>query len=268
VIEAIAGTPIAAGSNWYPLLNHAAGKPLRLSLRDPDSGEQWHEVVKPITGRGERELLYQRWQRSRRDEVERISEGRLGYVHIRGMTDHSYREIFEEIFGRHVTREALIIDTRFNGGGDLDEALTAFLTGQVFARNVSRGRDFGVEPHLRWSKPTIVIMNEGNYSDAHCFPAIYSNLGLGETVGMPVPGTCTAVWWETLQDQSLVFGIPQLAWVDNDGDAMENKHLAPHHQVDNNPALEAAGRDQQLEMAIQVLLGQLGQSNEAEGGKP
>jgi C-terminal processing protease CtpA/Prc len=257
VIEAVDGHEIAAGSNWYPLLNHKASTPVRLSLLDPDSGERWQESVKPISRGEERELLYRRWVRSRREEVDRLSGGRLGYAHIRGMDDSSYRKIFEEIFGRSVTREAIILDTRFNGGGNLVEALTIFLSGTVYARNVPRGRQIGIEPALRWTKPSIVVMNEGNYSDAHCFPAAYTELGLGETVGMPVPGTCTAVWWEDLQDRSLYFGLPQVGQIDNDGDYLENKHLAPDHRVDNDPALEASGRDQQLEKAVEVLLAEL-----------
>ena len=120
-----------------------------------------------------------------------------------------------------------------------------------------RGRQIGVEPGLRWTKPSIVVMNEGNYSDAHCFPAAYTALGLGETVGMQVPGTCTSVWWERLQDRSLTSASPRSATSTPTGDLTENKHLDPDHEVDNDPALEAAGRDQQLEKAVEVLLAKL-----------
>ncbi len=132
--------------------------------------------------------------------------------------------------------------------------MTVFLSGEVFMTAWPRGQYLGAVPSRRWTKPSIVIQNEGNYSDAHCFPNGYRTLGLGETVGMQVPGTCTAVWWETLQDRSLYFGIPQVTWTDVDGDALENKHFDPDHEVDNDPQLEAQGRDQQLEKAVEVLL--------------
>jgi len=74
---------------------------------------------------------------------------------------------------------------------------------------------------------------------------------------MQVPGTCTAVWWEVLQEPSLYFGMPEVAWVDMDGDILENKHLDPDYQVDNDPKIEAEGRDQQLEKAVEVLLAKL-----------
>jgi C-terminal processing protease CtpA/Prc len=239
------------------MLNHKAGTPVRLALFDPGSGSRWHETVKPITAGAERQLLYTRWVRSRRAEVERLSNGRLGYAHIRGMGDGPYREIFDEVFGKDPGKEGLVLDTRFNGGGNLVEALTVFLSGDVYYRLAARGRELAVEPRRRWNKPSIVVMNEGNYSDAHCFPAAYTALGIGETVGMQVPGTCTSVWWETLQDRSLHFGIPQIAHIDRYGDVTENKHLDPDHAVDNDPALEADGRDQQLETAVEVLLAKL-----------
>jgi len=258
VITAIDGHEIAAGENWYPLLNRKEGQPVRLSLHDPKDDSRWEESVKPVSLRDEGQLLYERWVRSRRAAVEERSGGRIGYAHIRGMNDRSFREIFEEIFGKALTKDAIILDTRFNGGGNLDEALTVFLSGKVFMRAEPRGRYVGSEPTLRWTKPSIVVQNEGNYSDAHCFPYAYRALGLGQTVGMQVPGTCTSVWWETLQDRSLYFGIPEVTWIDIDGDALENKHFDPDYEVDNDPRLEAAGRDQQLEKAVDVLMGKLG----------
>ena len=257
IIEAIGGRTIAAGENWYPLLNHTAGTLTRISLFDPATSTRWQETVKPISQGAESELLYQRWVRSRRVEVERLSGGRLGYAHIRTMSDSRYREIFEDIFGKAVDKEGIVLDTRFNNGGNLVEALTVLLTGQVYARVLPRGQKIGVEPTHRWTKPSIVVMNEGNYSDAHCFPAAYTALGIGKMVGMQVPGTCTSVWWERLQDRSMTFGIPQVGYIDNDGDLMENKHLDPDYTIDNDPALEATGRDQQLEKAVEVLLAEI-----------
>lgn len=254
ILITIDGIAIAPGANWYPLLKGKADTPVRLGLVDPATNATWEETVKPISWGQQGRLLYQRWVRSRRAEVDRLSGGRIGYAHIRGMNDGAYREIFQEIFGLAQDREAIVLDTRFNGGGNLVEPLTIFLSGEVYYRAVPRGRQIGVEPGQRWTKPSIVVMNEGNYSDAHCFPVAYTQLGIGQTVGMQVPGTCTSVWWERLQDRSLTFGIPQVGYLDRDGEFTENKHLNPDFEVDNDPALEAAGRDQQLEKAVEVLL--------------
>jgi tricorn protease len=257
VIESIDGEAIRAGSNWYPLLNRKADTPVRLGLRDPSGGDAWEEVVKPINLGTERGLLYERWVRSRRAEVERLSGGRLGYAHIRGMSDGPFRQVFEDVFDKELTKEGIVLDTRFNGGGNLVEALTVFLSGKTYMNAEPRGQFVGSEPTLRWTKPSIVVQNEGNYSDAHCFPHAYRVLGLGEIVGTQVPGTCTAVWWETLQDRSLYFGIPEVTWTDPEGRPLENQHFDPDFWVDNDPALEAQGRDQQLEKAVAVLLAEL-----------
>lgn len=254
VIEAIDGAKIAADADWYPLLNRKADQPVRLSLLDPKTSTRWDETVRPIAWSAQSRLLYLRWMRQRRDDVIRLSGGKLGYAHIRGMNDGAYREVFDQIFGKDVDKEALVLDTRFNGGGNLVEALTEFLSGKVYAQNAPRGRTIGNEPFQRWTKPSIVVMNEGNYSDAHCFPMAYTQLGLGETVGMPVPGTCSSVWWERLQNRDLVFGIPEVALIDMQGDVMENKQLAPTYEVEPDPALIAQGRDQQLEKAVEVLM--------------
>jgi len=257
VITAIDGLEIAAGENWYPMLNRKAGELVRLSLED-DSGKTWEEKVKPISLHEERQLLYERWEKTRRTEVDRLSDGRLGYTHLRAMSDTTFREIFEDVFGDAVDKEALVLDTRFNLGGWLDEPITVFLSGEVFMTEAPRGREIGVEPANRWTKPSIIIQNEGNYSDGHCVPAGYRALGLGEIVGMQVPGTCTQVWWETLQDRTLYFGIPEVTILDINGTVMENDHFDPDYEIDNDPRLEAAGRDQQLEKAVEVLLQKLG----------
>lgn len=257
VIEAIDGAPIPAGSNWYRLLNRKADTRVRLALRDPRSGARWEETVTPVGWAAQSRLLYLRWLKSRRELVDRLSGGRLGYAHIRGMNDGAYREMYDEVFGRSVDKDAIVLDTRFNGGGNLVEALTVFLSGKEYARNAPRGRQIGSEPSNRWTKPSIVVMSEGNYSDAHCFPMAYTQLGLGQTVGMPVPGTCTSVWWERLQNRDLIFGIPEVSLIDMAGDVMENKQLDPDYLVEPDPALWAGGRDQQLEKAVEVLLAKL-----------
>lgn len=257
IIEAIDGQTISVGSNWYILLNGKAGEPVRMTFYNPAGRDRWEQTVKLISQGEESELLYQRWVRSRRAEVDRLSDGRLGYTHIRSMSDSSYREIYEDIFGKALNKEAIILDTRFNGGGWLDEALIALLTGEAFSREESRGRIIGSEPTHRWTRPSILVVNEGNYSDAHCFPAFYTTLEIGETVGTQIPGTCTAVWWEPLQDDTMVFGVPMVGVRDIEGDLLENKHLDADYWVDNAPSVESDGKDQQLEKAVQVLLDKL-----------
>ena len=99
-------------------------------------------------------------------------------------------------------------------------------------------------------------MSEGNYSDAHMFPMVYHTLGIGKLVGEPVPGTGTAVWWEILQDNTLVFGIPEVGIMTLDGKYFENNQIEPDVKVFNEYNNIIAGRDQQLGKAIEILLEQ------------
>lgn len=255
VIEAIDGVAIGAKENYYPLLNHKAGKPVLLRLFNPEDGSRRELRVKAISLGEQGNLLYERWVKSRRAETERLSEGRLGYVHVRGMNSPSFREVFSELLGRYSDKEAVIVDTRFNGGGWLHDDLATLLSGEQYVKLVPRGQVVGSEPQNKWQRPSVVLVGEGNYSDAHFFPVAYRELGIGEIVGMPVPGTTTAVWWERQIDPSLVFGIPQVGVIDREGRYLENQQLLPDHQVKNLPGGLIDGRDAQLEKAVELLLG-------------
>lgn len=130
-----------------------------------------------------------------------------------------------------------------------------FISGEQFLKFYPRGqKNLGGEPLFRWTKPSAVIMSEGNYSDAHLFPYAYSALKIGKLVGMPVAGTGTAVWWERLIDPSIVFGIPQVSTIDTQGRYLENTQLEPDIKVANSPEDRAAGKDRQLEQAVEHLL--------------
>jgi C-terminal processing protease CtpA/Prc len=230
------------------------GKLTLLSMFDPATNTRWEEATKPISGGGEGELLYKRWVKARRDEVEKLSGGAIGYVHVRSMNDSSMRTVFEEALGRNVGKKALIVDTRFNGGGNIHEQLSDFLSGKKYFDIVPHGQYVGSEPQDKWVKPSIVLIGESNYSDAHLFPVAYKLKNTGKTLGMPVPGTGTFVWWEQQIDPSLVFGIPMGGWRTPDGKFCENNQLEPDIKVRNEPDVMTAGRDQQIEAAVKELM--------------
>ena len=254
VIEKIDGQALDGSVDHYRLLNHKAGKLTLLSVLDPASGNRWEEAVKPITPGDENALLYRRWVKARRAEVDRLSGGRIGYVHVRSMNDSSFRTVFEEVMGLSIDKDALIVDTRFNGGGSLHDQLADFLNGKKVFDILPRGQLVGYEPYNKWLKPSIVLMGECNYSDAHLFPVEYKIKGIGKTLGMPVPGTGTFVWWEGQIDPTLRFGIPQGGWRTPDGKLCENNQLEPDILVKNEPDIMAEGRDQQIEAAVKELM--------------
>ena len=254
IIEKIDGLPITDSLDYYQLLNRKTGKPTLLSVFDPVSRIRWDETAKPITGGQENELLYKRWVDNRRDEVTRLSDGKIGYIHVRSMDDASMRTVFEEALGRNLEKDAIIIDTRFNGGGNIHEQLSDFLSGKKYCDIIPHGQYVGSEPYEKWVKPSIVLIGESNYSDAHLFPVAYRLKGIGKTLGMPVPGTGTFVWWEAQIDPTLVFGIPMGGWRTPDGKFCENNQFEPDIKISNEPDIISNGRDQQIEAAVIELM--------------
>ena len=254
IIEKINGQEISQENDITVLLNNKAGKKTLISLYDPQSKERWEEVVMPISGGRLNGLLYNRWVKQRAAEVEKWSNGRLGCVHIQSMGDGSFRTVYSDILGKYNNCEGIVIDTRFNGGGRLHEDIEILFSGQKYFTQVVRGREACDMPSRRWNKPSIMLQCEANYSNAHGTPWVYKYRNIGKLVGMPVPGTMTSVSWETLQDPSLVFGIPIVGYRLADGSYLENSQLEPDIKVANSPETVVKGEDIQLKAAVDELL--------------
>lgn len=254
IIRKINNQEIKKGQDYFQILEDLSGKRVMLTIYDPSTKKEWEEYVKPTTYGNQNGLLYNRWVKQRQEMVEKLSNGKIGYVHVKSMDSPSFRKVYSEILGKYRNKEAIIVDTRYNGGGWLHEDLLHLLSGKKYAEFVPRGQFIGEDPFTQWNKPSAVLVSESNYSNAHGFPWAYKELGLGKVIGMPVPGTMTAVWWETLMDPSLVFGIPQVGMKDNQGRILENMQLEPDIKVTNDPASAMKGRDLQLEAAVESLM--------------
>lgn len=257
IIEKIDGEEIIPEMDYYTLLNNKAKKKTLISLYNPQNKERWEEVIIPISNGAFNNLLYTRWVKQRAADVDKWSNGRLGYVHIESMGDESFRSIYSDILGKYNNREGIVIDTRFNGGGRLHEDIEVLFSGKKYFTQVVRGVEACDMPSRRWNKPSIMLTCEANYSNAHGTPWVYSHQKLGKLVGMPVPGTMTSVSWETLQDPSLVFGIPIVGYRLPDGNYLENLQLEPDIKVENSPETIVKGEDTQLKAAVDELLKEL-----------
>lgn len=252
IIEAVDGETVAADKDPALYLNRKAGKKTLLLVVDGD--KKFDVVVKPITAAEENRLLYTRWVRRNQEEVDRLSSGQLGYIHVPGMNDGAYRTAYEEVMGKYAMRKGVVIDTRFNGGGDLVADLAMFLSGKKFFEYTSDRRANGYEPNFRWTKPSISLANEANYSDGHCYAYMVKALNLGKLVGMPTPGTCTFAGWESLQD-GVRWGVPHAGVKDSTtGKYLENLQTEPDIKVMNEYDVAIKGRDQQLEAAVAALM--------------
>ncbi len=254
IIQQIDGESISAGRDWSEFLNRKLGKFTLLKVLDPGSNSTQEITVKPISLDDQSRLLYKSWVKRNQAEVDSLSKGQLGYVHIPGMSDGPYRMIYEEMMGKFYDRKGIVVDTRFNGGGDLVSDLTMFFTGKKYIEYGNDTRMLGSEPPFRWTKPTVAMFNEANYSDGHCFACGYSQLGIGKTIGMPVPGTCSWASWETLADKNIRWGMVPVSSKDMNGIWMENLETEPDYIIKNDQKLLGENRDQQLEKAVEVLL--------------
>lgn len=257
IIEKIDGEEIKKGTDYYPLLEGKVGRKIRLTVYDPEKKKRFEETVRGISDAQVTEIMYNRWVERNRAEVEKLSGGRLGYIHIKAMNSESFRNTYSELLGRYRHKEAVIIDVRHNGGGWLHEDLMVLLSGKEYQRFVAQGQYIGSDPFNQWTKPSCMMICEDNYSNAHGTPQLYKALKLGKLVGAPVPGTMTAVWWEPQIDPSIVFGIPQVGCVGMDGKYAENNELQPDVLIYNAPADVLSGKDAQIEAAVESLLKEL-----------
>jgi Tol biopolymer transport system component/C-terminal processing protease CtpA/Prc len=255
VIEKIDGETITDKMDWVSLLNRKTGRNTLISLYSPATQTRWDETAKPISIGEESGLLYKRWVNKMTAMVDKLSNGQIGYVHVQGMNDASYREVLDKVMGRNLEKKALIVDTRFNGGGWLHDDLNTFLSGKTYLEFSPQGNRLkGGEPMARWQKPSCVLMSESNYSDAFIFPYIYKQNGIGKLIGMPVAGTGTAVWWETQIDPTLVFGIPMVGTIGKENRPTENLQVEPDIKVPLTYENFLAGKDDQLEAAVKEML--------------
>ncbi len=252
IIEKIDGEMVTRTKDVASYLNRKSGKFMLLDILST-KGVRKQITVKPISQNEESRLLYRRWVKQNEKEVDEKSNGTLGYVHIPGMADEPYRSIYEQMMGKFSNKKGVVVDTRFNGGGDLVADLAMFFTGVPFLSYETEARVVGGEPTSRWTKPTLAIFNESMYSDGSCFASGYRDLKIGKTVGMPVPGTCSFAGWERLPNGG-VWGVVPVSAKNKAGEWMENNETNPEILVKNDPAVINKGRDEQLERSIQELL--------------
>ena len=253
IITSVDGVDIKAGEDYFPLLEGKNNSKVRLGVKRAN-GKSEFVTVKPISAGALNTMAYQRWVEQNERYVDSISGGKIGYVHVAGMDGDSYQTIYDRILGKNRSKDAIVVDTRHNGGGWLHNDLAILLNGKEYAQFKPRGRKIGHEPFAQWTKPSVMLVDESNYSDAHGGPFVYQTLGIGEVVGAPIPGTMTAVWWETQIDPQIVFGIPQVTNVAMDGTILENHQLNPDIIIYNAPADIENGRDAQLEGAVRRLM--------------
>jgi tricorn protease len=250
-IIALDDRDLKTSDNYYQRLTLPASSKLRFLLNDKATRDgAWEAVITPGGNQGD--LQYQRWVDDRRAMVDKLSNGEIGYLHIRAMDAPSLRQ-FQLDLAANRTKKALVIDQRFNGGGGIDQELLQILAGREYQYTV--GRDAGVrQPRPQnFYGPMVVMQNERSASDAEMFPAGFKALGLGKTVGLPTMGAVIGTGSYTLLDGSAIRTPGSGVWITKGGQNMENYGVPPDVLIDNTPTDHAKGRDAQVEKAVEVL---------------
>lgn len=250
IITHIDGQTIKAGEDYFPLLCGKGDRYTRLTIKDSKGTSKDYNVrLSSNYSAG----LYRRWVERNEHLVDSLSKGKLAYVHIEKMNTASFHELYRKLLSdKNRQREAVIVDVRHNGGGWLHNDVCNLLSGVAVAQYTPRGQYIGEDPYNRWTKPSCMLICEDDYSNAHGTPWLYHELGIGPLIGAPVPGTMTAVWWETIDD--IVFGIPQVGMKDRRGQYLENQQLQPDQLIISQPDDLLHGRDVQLEQAVELML--------------
>jgi len=256
-ILSINGKPVKTGDNYWREFNLLPGRRLEFSLNsNPQPEGAWTASLEPVNQQAQGDLEYERWVHDRKMTVDKITNGEIGYLHIRAMNAPSL-ERFQRDLLDNLGKKALIIDERFNGGGGIDQELLEILN-QRKKYESYRARD-SVEiprPVQAFFGPMVVLENERSVSNAEMFPQGFKTLGLGKVIGVPSSGAVIGTGSFNLLDGSQV-RAPGTGVFTADGRDFENYGVPPDVYIDNTPADFLAGHDRQIEKAIEVLRSQL-----------
>jgi tricorn protease len=201
------------------------------------------------------ELMYERWVAQNAAAVDRLSKGKLGYIHIPSMDETGLDRFVRSLYSDNFDKEAIVLDVRFNGGGFTHDRVLNYLGGRE--HTFFRQRDGGEGLVLRssdrkWTKPLVLLINNRSYSDAEIFPSAFRTLGLGKLVGQATGGFVIGTYAVRLVDGS-EFRIPRTGVFTAKGVNMEKEGVQPDVPVEPDPDQLARGVDAQLEKAVEVL---------------
>ena len=258
-ILAVNGTPVAPGTNLDQLLEDASGRRVVLTVSPAgDAAKKREVVVRPVTLQVESGLLYRAWVESRRAYVDKISGGKLGYVHLAAMGDADLAQLYVDLDVLNQAKKGVIVDVRNNNGGYVNGRVI-----DVFARRnylVGTPRDGAAAPMRQalgqraLGLPTVLVTNESTLSDGEDFTEGYRTLGLGKTVGTPTAGWIIFTGAQRLIDGSSV-RVPGDRIRDTRGQDMEMHPRPVDVEVLRGLGETESGEDVQLEKAVQTLLG-------------
>lgn len=254
---AINGNPTNVISNMYEALLNTVGRQatLRVNVRPEEKGAR-DLVVIPV--KDEATLYYYNWVQGNIDKVYEATEGKIGYIHVPDMGAEGLNE-FIKYFYPQLRKKGLIIDVRGNGGGNVSPMLIERLRREAIMIDVARNAPPGPDPGAVLMGPKVCLIDEFSASDGDIFPYRFKKHKLGKLIGKRTWGGVVGIrgplplidGGQLYKPEFAVFSIDGKEWI------IEGVGVEPDIYVDNDPAQEYAGNDQQLNKAIEVILEEL-----------
>jgi len=234
--------------------NGTVGKSVDLEIFNSKNKPKMRTItLKPVGFWKYQSKAYQYWIDKNRQMVDRLSNNKIGYLHIKSMDNRSLEKFRNDVFGLLWEKEAIIIDVRGNPGGNIHNELIRHLYGKPFGWSKPRLGELTEHPDYIWRKPSVVLIDERSFSDAEVFPNGYQALGIGKVIGMPTFGGVIGTSGFSLLNGAW-FRIPWVGWYTNNDRNMEHTGAIPDIQVERQPDERLTGRDSQIERAVKELL--------------
>ncbi len=256
-VMSIDGQDVCWNEDLWDVLLDKAGKTVELLVSAKASKDGARTVkLKPVSGEEWSNLKYDERVRKARAAVEKASEGRLAYIHIKTMDQPSLRVFERDLWGKSLDREGVVLDVRGNGGGNTHDLILGELSRPLYGYQQPRDAPRATQPVRYWDKPIVLLIDETSMSDAEIFPSGFRALKLGKIVGTPTSGYVIGTSDFRLQDGTSC-RLPFVGHLRLDGKTLENDGVKPDILVEPTGYDLAAGRDRQLEVAIETAMKQL-----------
>jgi len=257
VVLSIDRAVVTDKSNLSVLLNGKVGETILLEVTsNPADPKATRRIELQGADREQvANLMYQRWVDRNAEAVAKQSNGKLGYIHIPSMDERGLEQFVRSLYSDNFDKDAIVIDVRFNGGGFTHDQVLNYLGAKehTFFRQRDGGEGLVMRSYDRkWTKPSVVLINNRSYSDAEIFPSAFRTLGLGKIVGQPTGGLVIGTGSTRLIDGS-TFRLPRTGVFTVKGVNMEKEGVIPDVLVEASPEDMAKGVDMQLSKSVEVL---------------
>jgi Tol biopolymer transport system component len=258
-VVSVDGTKIGPGVSLDEILEGKSNRRIVVSVAASSDGSNKRDVIlKPVTTGVEKQLLYRQWVETNREYVNKISGGRIGYVHLPDMGQGSLNQLYIDLDTENQGKDGVVIDIRNNNGGFINPYVIDVLSRRGYLTMRERGLwNVPARSNLgqrALERPTVLVTNQHSLSDAEDFTEGYRSLKLGKVVGEPTSGWIIFTWNVGLFDGT-TFRLPRQRILGSDGKDMELHPRAVDVPVTRPIGETLTGKDSQLDAAVKELMG-------------